>query len=323
MTRKLIALLSLIFVVCLSVTQPALADYVIGIDDALEVTFWQAKDLNQNVVVTSDGKITLSVIGEITAAGLTTAQLSRKIVEQVSRINRDVSQATVVVTAYNSQTVFVEGEVKSPGRFAREVIPDIWTIIKEMGGTTDAGDLSNVRLIRGGSVDPGAVLTVDVLSAVRSKDFSQLPPVYPKDIIRVAAALGGVSPELSTQTEDGTRQVFYIIGAVSKPGVYKLDTRLDVMEAIALAGGTASGADLKNIKISAKNRDYANVYKVNLEKQLKDGSLQRYFVQAEDAIYIPAREGGAGGATMAIIRDLITFSSTITSTVLLIDRLGN
>ena len=63
------------------------------------------------LTVNSDGKITLSVIGEITAAGLSPSALGRKIVEQVSRFNRDISQATVTVTAYNSQTVFVEGEV--------------------------------------------------------------------------------------------------------------------------------------------------------------------------------------------------------------------
>ncbi|MBK7090425.1 MAG: polysaccharide biosynthesis/export family protein [bacterium] len=169
MTRMLMHKVILIFILAVAMFSAAQAEYVIGIDDVLQVSFWQTPTLDQQVVVNADGKVTLSVIGEITAAGLTTAQLSRKIVEQVSRFNRDISQATVVVSAYNSQTVFVEGEVVTPGRYAREIIPDIWTIIKEMGGATPAGDLTQVRLVRGGAVDPGTVITVDVLAAVRAR----------------------------------------------------------------------------------------------------------------------------------------------------------
>ena len=151
----------------------ALAEYEIGVDDELQVSYWQAPELNEKVTVKSDGKITLSVIGEITAAGLTTSELSRKIVEQVSRFNRDITQAAVTVVNYGSQAVYVQGQVMNPGVYAREVIPDMWTIIKEMGGATDIGDLSRVQLIRGGTVDPGEVLTVNVLDAVANKDFSK------------------------------------------------------------------------------------------------------------------------------------------------------
>ncbi len=321
MTRKLLLPILLLILIGVAAPEIARADYVIGIDDVLQVSFWQAPTLDQSVVVNADGKITLSVIGEITAAGLTTSQLSRKIVEQVSRFNRDISQATVVVTAFNSQTVFVEGEVVSPGRYAREVIPDIWTVIKEMGGPTATGDLSNVRLIRGGAVDPGTVLTVDVLSAIRSRDFSQLPEVHAKDIIRVPPTLGGVPTNINLAESEARRNVFYIVGAVTRPNAYSLDARLDLIEAIALAGGTTPDADLKKIRVSSKSGDYANVYEVNLDKQLKTGSPQRYLLKPEDAIYIPARSGGVGSG-FNLFRDIITLGTTITSTVLLIDRLG-
>ncbi|MGB5107309.1 MAG: polysaccharide biosynthesis/export family protein [Candidatus Zixiibacteriota bacterium] len=295
------------------------AEYVIGIDDVLQVSFWQAPTLDQSVTVNADGKITLTVIGEITAAGLTTAQLSRKIVEQVSRFNRDISQATVTVTEFNSQTVFVEGEVVSPGRYAREVIPDIWTIIKEMGGITPAGDLTQVRLVRGGAVDPGTVLTVDVLAAVRARDFTKLPQVHPRDIIRVPQGIGGVTSDMAATESEDTRDVYYILGAVARPAVYKLESRLDLIEALALAGGTLPDADIKKITVSDKSGAYSNVYKIDLEKQLKTGSPQRYIVQAENAIYVPTR--GSSNA-WSIVRDIVTFGSTITSTILLIDRLG-
>ena len=320
MTRMFAQRIILALFLCLAFVSAAQAEYVIGIDDVLQVSFWQQPTLGQSVTVNADGKITLTVIGEITAAGLTTAQLSRKIVEQVSRFNRDISQATVTVSEFRSQTVFVEGEVVTPGRYAREVIPDIWTIIKEMGGITPAGDLTQVRLVRGGAVDPGTVLTVDVLAAVRARDFSKLPQVHPHDIIRVPQSIGGVSSDLANSESEDERDVYYILGAVQNPGVYKLENRLDLIEALALAGGTLADADLKKIKVSDKNGAYANVYKIDLEKQLKSGSPQRYMVQEENAIFVPTR--GASGTAWNIVRDIVTFGSTITSTILLIDRLG-
>lgn len=321
MTRMFAQKVILFFILAIAMFSAAQAEYVIGIDDVLQVSFWQAPTLDQSVVVNADGKITLSVIGEITAAGLTTAQLSRKIVEQVSRFNRDISQATVVVSAYNSQTVFVEGEVVTPGRYAREIIPDIWTIIKEMGGVTAEGDLTQVRLVRGGAVDPGSVITVDVLAAVRARDFTKLPQVHPHDIIRIPQSIGGVPSDLGSSQSEEARDVYYVIGSVANPGVYKLESRMDLVEALALAGGTQPDADLKKIKVSDKNGAYSNIYKIDLDKQLKSGSPQRYMIQAENAIYVPSR--GTGSSAWTIVRDVITMGGALTSTILLINQLGD
>jgi hypothetical protein len=115
------------------------------------------------------------------------------------------------------------------------VAPKQLTIIKEMGGITPTGDLTQVRLVRGGAVDPGNVLTVAVLAAVRARDFTKLPQVHPRDIIRVPTSIGGVPSDLSASESEDIRDVYYILGAVARPGVYKLESRLDLIEALALA----------------------------------------------------------------------------------------
>ncbi len=298
-------------------------EYRIGVDDALQVSFWQAPELNETVVVKSDGKITLSVIGEITAAGLTTSELSRKIVEQVSRFNRDITQAAVTVVQYNSQTVFVEGQVMNPGRFAKEVIPDLWSIIKEMGGVTPTGDLSRVQLIRGGTVDPGKVITANVLQAVTDQDISKLPKVYPHDIVRVPATVGGVpSSEIPTASKE-RQNVYYVLGAVGSPGVYSWQDGIDVLEALAIAGGTSADADMKKITVRDKSGNYSAVYKVNLDKQLDTGSPQRYLLSRENTIVVPHKGGNFLGVGFGVFRDVLTLAGTVTSTYLLIDRLKN
>lgn len=311
------ALLSLV------AASPALAEYEIGVDDVLQVSFWQASELNEQVRVKSDGKITLSVIGEITAAGLTTSELSRKIVEQVSRFNRDITQATVTVVNYGSQTVFVEGQVMNPGRYAREVIPDIWTIIKEMGGVTQTGDLSRVQLIRGGSVDPGEVLTVNVLEAVANQATEDLPRVYPHDIIRVPTTVGGLPRSEIPVGDQQQQNVYYVLGAVARPGVYNWQEGVDVLEALALAGGTSADADLDEVTVRDKSGSYSTIYKLDLEKQLDKGSPQRYLLSKENAIVVPRRGGGVLGIGFGIFRDVLTLAGTVTSTILLIDRLSN
>jgi polysaccharide biosynthesis/export protein len=320
MTRELTTKLWLALCLILVLSSAAFAEYTVGIDDVLQIVFYQKPELNQITVVNSEGKISLSVIGEITAAGLTPSALGRKIVEQVSRFDRDISQATVTVTSYNSQTVFVEGEVTAPGRYAREVIPDLWAIIKEMGGVTAVGDLRNVKIIRGSGSDLGKILSVDVLSAVSSRDFSNLPKIMPHDVIQIPRTLSGI-PGTGIPTETGGgRNVFYVVGAVVKPGVYNLEAGLSLVEAIALAGGTQPTANLKGIMVNSRIGEYANVYTINMEKQMKQGSPSRYLLRSEDAIIVPEKGGSFLGIGFSALRDALTFGTTITSTILLIDR---
>ena len=313
----------IVLVIMLIPITRSFAEYTIGIDDVLQIAFWQKPELNQTVSVNSDGKITLTVIGELTAAGLTPTNLARKIVEQVSRFDRDISQATVTVATFNSQTVFVQGEVVTPGRYSREVIPDLWTIIKEMGGINEVGDLRNVKIIRGGTVDPGKILTVDVESAVSNRDFSVLPKIYPHDIIQVPRTISGLPTTGIPAQAVTVKNIYYVVGAINKPQPYNYEPGIDLLQAITYAGGTAPGADLEHVHISSKSGDYANVYTVNLEKQMKEGSPQRYLLQPEDVIVIPLSKVGTGSVILGVLRDVATFGGTITSAILLIDRLNH
>lgn len=317
-----IRLLTIVAALLALLAQTATAEYVIGVDDVLQVDFWQQPDLNQQVVVNAEGKISLKVAGEITAAGLTPTQLGRKIVENVSRFNRDVSQAVVTVLAYNSNTVFVEGEVMNPGRYAREVIPDLWTIIKEMGGVSPQGDLTNVQIIRGGSHDQGKIITVDVLDAVTSKNVASLPKIYPHDIIRVARLPEGLNSGALPHAEENRRNEFYITGAVAKPGRYTLEKGMDLMEAIAVAGGYRQDAELKKVRVASKIDGYSNVYTVNLKRWMEKGDVPRYELAAEDAIIVPEHSTGIFGVGLGALRDVLTLSGSITSLILLADRLN-
>jgi polysaccharide export outer membrane protein len=90
------------------------SDYVIGADDTLHISVWKEADLSETLPVRPDGKISMPLLNDIPAAGLTPLQLKDSITEKLKKYIAD-PRVTVVVTAMNSQRIFVTGEVLHTG----------------------------------------------------------------------------------------------------------------------------------------------------------------------------------------------------------------
>lgn len=89
-------------------------DYVIGADDTLHISVWKEPDLSETLPVRPDGKISMPLLNDITAAGLTPLELKDSITEKLKKYISD-PRVTIVVTAMNSRRVFVTGEVNHSG----------------------------------------------------------------------------------------------------------------------------------------------------------------------------------------------------------------
>jgi polysaccharide export outer membrane protein len=89
-------------------------DYVIGPEDDLHVAVWKEADLTATLPVRPDGKISLPLLNDVQAAGLTPLQLSASLTEKLKKYVAD-PHVTVVVTAINSKRIYVNGEVLHPG----------------------------------------------------------------------------------------------------------------------------------------------------------------------------------------------------------------
>ena len=89
-------------------------DYVIGADDMLHISVWKEPDLTQSLPVRPDGKISLPLLNDVVAAGLTPTQLADSITTKLKKFMSD-PHVTVVVTAMNSQKIYILGEVLHPG----------------------------------------------------------------------------------------------------------------------------------------------------------------------------------------------------------------
>ena len=122
-------------------------DYVIGAEDVLSVVFWSAKELSSEVLVRPDGKISLPILNDVPAAGMTPEQLAAVIAKAATKFVRDPS-ATVIVKAVNSRKVYVIGEVTKPGPFPLGSEMNVMQAIGEAGGFLETAKKSDVVIVR-------------------------------------------------------------------------------------------------------------------------------------------------------------------------------
>ncbi len=92
-------------------------DYIIGPDDVLHVSVWKETDLTSTLPVRPDGKISMPLLDDVQAAGLTPMQLANSLTEKLKKFMAD-PRVTVVVTAMNSQKIYILGEVTHTGAMA-------------------------------------------------------------------------------------------------------------------------------------------------------------------------------------------------------------
>lgn len=123
------------------------ADYVIGADDVIAVMFWREKDMSGEAIVRPDGMISLPLINDIQAAGLTPEQLRVKVMEAASRFVQDPS-ATVSIKAINSRNVFITGQVARPGPYPLTAAMTVMQLLARAGGLLEFADSKKITILR-------------------------------------------------------------------------------------------------------------------------------------------------------------------------------
>jgi len=122
------------------------SDYVIGADDTLHISVWKEPDLSETLPVRPDGKISMPLLNDIPAAGLTPLQLKDSITEKLKKFITD-PRVTVVVTAMNSRRIFVTGEVVHSGPMP--LLPHM-TMLQALSeaGFTQFANVKGIYLLR-------------------------------------------------------------------------------------------------------------------------------------------------------------------------------
>jgi polysaccharide export outer membrane protein len=121
--------------------------YVIGAQDVLSVVFWRDKDMSADVVVRPDGNISLPLLNEIPAAGLTPEQLRARLTEAAAKFVEDPT-ATVVVKEIHSRNVYITGNVAKPATYSLMGDMTVLQLIAMAGGLQEYAGAKSIVIIR-------------------------------------------------------------------------------------------------------------------------------------------------------------------------------
>jgi polysaccharide biosynthesis/export protein len=159
------------------------ADYKIGPQDVLRIDVWKEAEVTRVVPVRPDGKISMPLLNDVQAAGLTPMQLSEVIADGLKKY-MNTPQVTVTVSEINSRRIYVTGEVTRAGAFP--LLPNMTVLqaLSSSGGFTQFAKLKSIYVLR--TEDGKQVkLPFNYKEAVNGKKAEQNILLQPGDVIVV------------------------------------------------------------------------------------------------------------------------------------------
>lgn len=218
--------------------------YILGPEDLLEVTVWNHPDLNKTISIRSDGYISLPLLGDVFAEGLTPEQLGDKIATLLEEYLVS-PQVTVAVQKFKMLEVSVLGAVVRQGVFPVKSDTRLLEVLALAGIQEKEAFLEEVTLTRN---DTNFTINVDkLLKAGGYQNFI----LQSGDVIYVPFV----------------NRVVYILGQVKLPGSYRIGQKTTPADILAMAGGPTERADLKNVKIIHRDGN-KEIEIINLENFL-------------------------------------------------------
>ena len=153
--------------------------YAIGAEDVIFVKVWRDNDVSGQFLVRPDGRISVPLIGDVTASGRTPEQLEKDIADRLSKFIRE-PQVNVGILMVGSKKYFILGEVNKPGSFPLVVPTNVLEALVNAGGFRDFANTSKILILRGSKV-----ITFNYKQVTRGKKTEQNILLEPGDKIIV------------------------------------------------------------------------------------------------------------------------------------------
>jgi polysaccharide export outer membrane protein len=157
--------------------------FVIGNDDVLAINVWKEPDISRSIPVRSDGKISLPLVGEVQAAGLTPLKLEKDIASKLKNFISE-PEVTVMVQQVNSQKFNILGQVVKPGSYVIANSPTVLDAIALAGGFRDFAKKKSIYVLRQGSSGESRIL-FNYKDVSQGKNMAQNIKLQPGDTIIV------------------------------------------------------------------------------------------------------------------------------------------
>ena len=159
-------------------------EYRIQPGDLLDIKFFYSPELNEQIPVRPDGRISLQLAPEVRAGGRTPAELTGLLKETYSRELKK-PDVTVIVRSFGNQRAYVDGEVSKPGLIPLTGPTTVLQAISQAGGFVYTGNPTDVMVIRRGPEDQPLVMVVNIKKVRDGTDLSQDIYLRPFDIVYV------------------------------------------------------------------------------------------------------------------------------------------
>jgi polysaccharide export outer membrane protein len=215
-------------------------NYIVGPGDVLNVHVFYEPQLSGSFRVENDGHFGYPFLGRINAGGKTVGAVAALLKERLAEGYLRNPQVTVDVEQFRSQSVFVMGEVRTPGKYILSGAITLLDALAQAGSTTPAAGAE--VLILHPSTPTGGLPT--------------LPNQTDAEIIRVSLREiedGRLSRNLTIRDGDTIfvpkAERFFVTGMVRNPGSYVLDRNMTVLQAISTAGGISERGSNRRLKI--------------------------------------------------------------------------
>ncbi len=284
--------IGLIVVTGLSATLPAHVvaqqPYILGPSDVVEVVVFGNAEVSRTVIVRPDGMISLPLIGEALAAGLTPDLLRQRLTAAFAAFIRE-PRVAVIVREFRRIRVSVLGQVTRPGVYDLPQGAAILDALAAAGGLSPDAGLGQSRLIRGQA--PPQSIELDQLLLQGELSFN----------------LALESGDVLIVPDDATARI-YVLGQVLRPGVLPVRGALTALQALTLAGGPTTRAllnktqiirrsgpaspiaaiSLTTVVVARQSGISVQVLPVDLAKVIQEGDVARDLpLRRGDILYVP------------------------------------
>jgi polysaccharide export outer membrane protein len=231
------------------------ANYLLGPGDVLKITVYNNPDLSLETRITESGTISFPLLGEVIVGGMTALTAEQKLSWQLeSRKLVKKAQINIMVLQFQSKMVSVLGSVYKPGRYPLDRSMNLAEVLALAGGVPlDGSDMITV-------INQLGRIEYDFRNLVKKGDDSQNINLVGGEIIYVPRA-----------------PMFYIYGEAQRPGSYRIEREMTVMQALAMGGGPTPRGTQRGVKLHRRNA--SGVVEV-LKPDLTD------LIKQDDVLYI-------------------------------------
>jgi polysaccharide export outer membrane protein len=263
--------LALVLAVCAALAsaqpgskQAAAPEYKLGPGDAIKVQVYQNPDLSVEARVSESGSISYPLVGNVAIGGMSISDAEKRIAQALQRAQiLKQPQVNIVLLQVRGNQVTVLGQVQKPGRFPLETTTvRVSDMLAAAGGVTPTGD--DVLVVSGQRDGKPFRKSIDIPTLFKGTATDDDVVLHPGDTIYV-----------------GKAPTFYIYGEAQRPGTYKIERGMNVMQALAAGGGpTPRGSE--HIRL---NRTRPDGTVVQLEPRMTDPVLPGDVLYVKESLF--------------------------------------